>query len=482
MQKIIVGLITGLLFFSLFSCNQVDEKMAKVTFSVPSATARNATGTASEILKADLSVTKGSANYYTNEPFVKNGSSWECSITLPESLNLEFLVSAYGTDGNGGDLLLFTGMANASITTNNQIIPVDIYPVPVNSDLLPSVSQISYPERIDSNTVYQVAFLAVGAANETLTYSITADASGGQFTPASGSVTVSSSGHKIFFAEYLSGTGSPSADTRFLNSVTLTNRLGNSVTTEFTMIIGHQQSLNVGVKLSPGINALALTYDGTDVTITASATDDDTITGWNWIADSLQASTSATVTLAAYDISVAHTFELTVTDSGGSATTIDFTLPADFFHPNPVINSAYGFDSDFETGTIPTSFTFGGNANWTIDSTNADGSAYSIRSGVISHSQTSDIMLSFTVPTGMRLTNISFKSAVSCESSDYLFFFVNNSRKLTRSGVYDWMIHSINVNYASGQVMNLRWSYSKDNSINTAQDAVWIDNIVFTFQ
>jgi len=127
-----------------------------------------------------------------------------------------------------------------------------------------------------------------------------------------------------------------------------------------------------------------------------------------------------------------------------------------------------GFENGF--GDFPWNFTGG---DWSMDSESYRGS-YSARSAAINHNQTTIMSVTMTNPAdGI----ISFWKKVSTEEShDVLKFYINGQLKNQWSGEIDWSQVSYMV--ASG-TNTYRWEYSKDNSVSSGQDAVWIDEVVF---
>ena len=117
---------------------------------------------------------------------------------------------------------------------------------------------------------------------------------------------------------------------------------------------------------------------------------------------------------------------------------------------------------------------FAGNANWIIDSSQAYSGSYSARSGVITHNQSSSMMVTMQVPTA---GEISFYLRVSSENNyDYLRFFVNNQQQAQWSGTQNWQQVSFPVQ--AGENV-FRWTYMKDGSVSSGSDCAWVDYIIF---
>ena len=117
----------------------------------------------------------------------------------------------------------------------------------------------------------------------------------------------------------------------------------------------------------------------------------------------------------------------------------------------------------------------GGDADWTIDTNGADGT-YSARSGLITHNQTSS--LSTTVEIPYLPGSIKFSYKVSTEPNyDKLFFYVNGAERSRWDGVHEW---SDTTFVLTPGTYTFKWEYFKDGSVDTNDDAVWIDDISIT--
>jgi len=130
---------------------------------------------------------------------------------------------------------------------------------------------------------------------------------------------------------------------------------------------------------------------------------------------------------------------------------------------------------DFEGGALPAEFTFTGNQNWVIANDNPIAGTWSAASGVITHSQTSGMVLTVNFPMA---GTVEFMHEESSESSfDYLRFYVDGVQQQQWSGINAAAMASFPV--AAG-MHTLEWRYSKDGSINSGSDRVWVDDIVIT--
>lgn len=131
-------------------------------------------------------------------------------------------------------------------------------------------------------------------------------------------------------------------------------------------------------------------------------------------------------------------------------------------------------DENFDTGILATGWTSSGNSPWFFDNANQCQGAYSLSSGDIAHNQISSLSyaVNFTEP-----GQITFWKKVSSEANyDKLFFYIDDVQQGVWSGEVDWSQESFNV--TSGNHI-LKWSYSKDGSVDSGSDCAWIDYLSY---
>ena len=129
----------------------------------------------------------------------------------------------------------------------------------------------------------------------------------------------------------------------------------------------------------------------------------------------------------------------------------------------------------FETGDFSMyDWTFAGNANWTIVNTGAHTGTYCAKSGAISHSQQTSLVLTTEV---LANGDISFFRKVSSENGyDILHFYIDNQEKGNWSGDEAWGEASYPV---TAGTHTFKWTYEKDYSVSNGSDCAWIDDIQF---
>lgn len=130
---------------------------------------------------------------------------------------------------------------------------------------------------------------------------------------------------------------------------------------------------------------------------------------------------------------------------------------------------------DFEGGAIPAEFTGSGSAVWIADTGNPIAGGFSAASGVITHSQTSTLSLAVNYAIA---GTVAFTHEESSESNfDYLEFWIDGAMQQEWSGVNAAQMASYPV--AAG-AHTLEWRYTKDGSVNSGADRVWVDDIMLT--
>lgn len=127
----------------------------------------------------------------------------------------------------------------------------------------------------------------------------------------------------------------------------------------------------------------------------------------------------------------------------------------------------------FESGNMPDGWT-SNEYEWTVVSANGQTGTYCIKNGNSGiHSTTSTLSVSINfVGEG----SISFRSRVSSESNwDVGRFIIDDVENFFRSGTVGWMEDNYVV---PAGTHTFAWSYSKDGSVNSNDDAFYVDDIV----
>lgn len=113
----------------------------------------------------------------------------------------------------------------------------------------------------------------------------------------------------------------------------------------------------------------------------------------------------------------------------------------------------------------------GSAAGWSVAQDFAHMGSYSLKSGVIGHSQFSTIELRGSFSAGY----VRFARKVSSESGwDFLRFYVDGVQKAEWSGEEDWAEVAYAITAGSH---TLTWEYLKDGSVSSGSDAAWIDSV-----
>lgn len=126
----------------------------------------------------------------------------------------------------------------------------------------------------------------------------------------------------------------------------------------------------------------------------------------------------------------------------------------------------------FESGGFPAGYTSSGNANWLVEGSTPYAGSFSARNGDISDYGVSSLTVTVQFDTA---GSISFYHIESTESGyDYLEFYVDGILQASWSGITAWSQATYPVAAGSHQMM---WSYSKDVSLSSGSDSVWVDEI-----
>ena len=119
-------------------------------------------------------------------------------------------------------------------------------------------------------------------------------------------------------------------------------------------------------------------------------------------------------------------------------------------------------------------WTTGGDAPWAPETTTTADGIDAAQAGKISANQTSWIETTVTGP-----VTLSFKWKVSSEKSyDFLRFIANGNVITSTSGSSGWVTRTYNL--SSAATYTLRWSYTKDESVDSGSDTAWLDQVTIT--
>jgi hypothetical protein len=171
-------------------------------------------------------------------------------------------------------------------------------------------------------------------------------------------------------------------------------------------------------------------------------------------------------------------FNITVDSEAPIGTNVSFNynVTAGSYSANETFNRMIGLVlEDFETGNfVSFPWEFGGSADWSVVTEAPYEGTYCAKSGDISNSQTSELILTVDVITD---GTISFYRKVSSESSwDYLKFFIDGSLQEQWSGTVSWSEVSYPVTVGD---RTFKWQYYKDGSVSSGSDCAWVDYIIF---
>ncbi len=130
---------------------------------------------------------------------------------------------------------------------------------------------------------------------------------------------------------------------------------------------------------------------------------------------------------------------------------------------------------DFETGSLGAHWSAGGNQPWTVQSQYTYEGSSAAASGTIVDLQSSSmsVTVDFSAP-----GTLSFWHRGSTESGwDELHIYMDGIDQQQWGGVWDWTQQVYNINAG---LHTITWTYSKDGSLSSGSDKVWIDLIEVT--
>ena len=112
-----------------------------------------------------------------------------------------------------------------------------------------------------------------------------------------------------------------------------------------------------------------------------------------------------------------------------------------------------------------------GDADWAVTNEEAYSGDYSVRSGYITHNQSS----SMSITQETQATEIIFYRKISSEASyDKLHFYIDDEDMGEWSGVKRWGEERYSVPQGTH---TFKWSYIKDHSVHFGEDCAWVDEI-----
>ena len=167
--------------------------------------------------------------------------------------------------------------------------------------------------------------------------------------------------------------------------------------------------------------------------------------------------------------------------SADASVPLNHKVNFDFSSESGYYSDAIAFDlsvnlnlEDFEDEDYIAEYISEGLYPWYTDYTNSVSGTSSLRSGNIDDEQMSEMTISIDV---VEAGDLIFNSRVSTEEDyDFLTFYINDFEVGSWSGEIPWSSYSFPLNV--GQY-DLRWSYVKDFTVSSGDDAVWVDDVIF---
>lgn len=162
-------------------------------------------------------------------------------------------------------------------------------------------------------------------------------------------------------------------------------------------------------------------------------------------------------------------------DSDGINNIDEFTYGSD---PSNAASRPTIIAFDFESGETPEAWFTpeDSDAGWQTDTTNSSEGSSSIRPQIITHNQNAEIEFS----DYFKANTFSFFAKTSSEQSfDFLNVYVDDVRVIQLSGNIDWQKYQLE--FDDG-FHTIRFQYHKDGSVNSAEDTVWVDDVIYVRQ
>ncbi|MCP4221651.1 MAG: trypsin-like peptidase domain-containing protein [bacterium] len=154
-------------------------------------------------------------------------------------------------------------------------------------------------------------------------------------------------------------------------------------------------------------------------------------------------------------------------DGGSNQGWVDKLEIEDGGGPVPTYTLNDGVDNNDVT------FTTSGTGEWAYDTSDSNDGTDSIKSPVITHSQSASAEASIS-----GATTVKFYWKVSSESGyDYLRFYIDGTLQDSIAGTPAWAQKTYTV---SSGAHTLKWTYEKDGSVSSGSDCGWVDQLELT--
>ena len=192
----------------------------------------------------------------------------------------------------------------------------------------------------------------------------------------------------------------------------------------------------------------------------------------------LEVTSNPIVTIPTIDVNQTAIATYDVYVNGAPAGTIApyiMNVESGVYIDQKVFTSKIGLNvEDFESGEIdPTIWTNDANHPWTICQDQPYEGQYCVKSGAISHSEETSLILTYEVGAN---DSIAFYYKVSSENNyDKMYFYIDNQEKANWSGTVAWSRAQFAVTQGTH---TFKWKYKKDNSVSSGSDCAWIDFII----
>lgn len=267
-----------------------------------------------------LDVNSSTINYIIGMPFSKSGLNWTINLPpLPIGEELTFSIRAL--DNN---ITTYTDTINTVLIQGENNVSFNLAETNSSVSYIPTLKSVS----IDQN--YSImTFKIFNYERDNLAYFLYSNDA--IFTPSSGSITTFDINNINFLDINYSGFGT--TGTYKNNTMVLTNTNNDRFSTQFDVVIDGIDNVNVVLNMPPNINSVDFNVSiDNNATIYANVSDDENDTlSYNWnitqgTAVIVGSATTNPIFITNYENNSTLSISLTVSDSAGSSSLINYIL------------------------------------------------------------------------------------------------------------------------------------------------------------
>ena len=450
----------------------------------------------------------------TQMMFSNNGSNWSAPETYaPTKTNWNITDALYGGSSSEGLHTVYVKFNDQSDNWTSPAATATIYystGLPTGSITINAAAAYTLSSAVTVTLGYTpplsgMACTQMALSNDNMSWTALSGC------PSSANWTLTpGDGDKYVYARYTDSTGNVSSpslvDTITLDGTAPSGSVGIEATADYVNSMAVTLDLTCSDGNGSGCSNAQFSSDGLHWSASRSIVTSPTTTGysftsgkgqlWGWgVSDYGQTGngSTGTFTTAAQSGSGAEWFSLATSGNQSAGIRADGTLwmwgnnntaqlgtgsTDSIVHPDPVqlVVNASAESDDFETGNLSKlPWTTSGNGTWATTTQTMHAGFYSAQAPQsINDSESGTLELSRDSLEG----TISFWFSVSSEQNfDWLRFSIDGVQQGAWSGSVGWTQVSFPVTAGTHR---FSWTYSKDGSVSTGMDTVWIDDVVIS--